>query len=158
MDAYTGAILIEPEYPQISENGVVNAASFQPGPVSPGMLASVFGGAMGPAEPGLAATEFDPSTGRLPTSLASVIVTFDGVPAPLFFVLDRQLNVQVPFEVRGRQTVEVIVRTDSLESAPFTVPVAEARPALFALQGGTGQVVAVLPDGSINTPANRRRT
>lgn len=154
MDVYTGALLIEPQRPAISDNGVVNAADFLSGAVSPGMIATIFGSAMGPDDPGVQATEFDPATGKLPTELAGVSMLVDGIPAPLFFVLNRQANFQIPFEASGAGSVEIVVLFDGLESAPISIPVASSSPALFALAGGAGQVVALLPDGTVGAPEN----
>ncbi|MBI1356669.1 MAG: hypothetical protein GC160_20205 [Acidobacteria bacterium] len=150
-DFFTGALLIEPEKPQISSGGVVNAASFAAQPVAPGALFSLFGKGLGPVQ-GVAIDGFDPETGLLPTTLGGVTVSFDGVAAPLIFVSDGQVNLQVPLEVASRANSVVRVNVSGLESEPLTVPVAATAPGLF--QTGTTQAAALNTDGSINGPAN----
>ena len=86
---------------------MVNAASFVGGGVAPGEIISIFGTDVGPRVG--VETGFDPATGFLPTSFAGVTVTFDGTPAPLFFLLHTQLNVQAPFEIAGRANTNIVV-------------------------------------------------
>jgi uncharacterized protein (TIGR03437 family) len=131
--------------PLLTAAGVVNAADFSGGGVAPGEIVSIFGVDLGPAEgvqPGL-----DPQTGKLATAAAGVRVFFGDVPAALFFVRADQLNVQVPFEVAGRERVTLRVEVDGAVSARVTVPVLDTHPGLFG---------AVLnQDGSVNSEANR---
>jgi len=93
--AYTGGVVVENllsplPSPDFSSQSVVNAASFTPGPVAPGELVSIFGLDLGPAA-GVSTPGFG-ANGLLPTTLADVQVTFDGVPAPLVFVSANQIN------------------------------------------------------------------
>jgi len=148
-DFYTGALLIEPLRPRVASAGVVNAASFEPMPVAPGALFSLFGEGLGPAE-GVSADGFDPSTGLLPTNLAGVRVTFDGAPAPLIFVSEGQINLQVPVEVAGRTSSVISLDYAGLSGDPITVPVAASAPGIF--QVGETQAAALNADGSINGP------
>ncbi len=78
--------------PALTQAGVVNAASFLAGGVSPGEIVSLFGSDLGPAV-GLQPEGFDPDTGLLATTLGAVSVSFNGVPAPLFFVRQDQINL-----------------------------------------------------------------
>ena len=76
--------------PNVSENGVVNAASFapfgQPGhATAPGSIVSIFG-------TNFASSLASASTVPLSTSLGGVSVTFNSVAAPLFFVSSAQIN------------------------------------------------------------------
>lgn len=117
--------------PALSSGGVVNAATFQGGGVAPGEIISIFVGNAGPAQ-GVVATEFDPATGLLPTTLAGVRVFFNDVPAPLFFVRSDQLNVQVPFEAAGLDSVEIRIEYEGAQSGSVRVPVRATDPGLFA--------------------------
>ena len=151
--AYTGSLVVEPDEsrpPTFTAGGVTNAASFVAGPVAPGGLTSIFGLNLGPETP-LAVGGFDPATGMLRTELGGVRVTFDGIAAPLVFVSRQQINLQVPYEIGGRTTAGVVVRSGELVSARVTVPVAAAAPGLFVIQGGAGAILN--QDGSLNTPA-----
>jgi uncharacterized protein (TIGR03437 family) len=131
--------------PILTGAGVVNAADFGGGGVTPGEIVSIFGVDLGPAEgvqPGI-----DPQTGRLATSAAGVRVIFNDVAAPLFFVRADQLNVQVPFEVAGLSRVTVRVEFEGAVSARVSLPVLPSHP---------GQFAPVLnQDGALNSEDNR---
>lgn len=105
---------------------VVNAASLQAGPVSPGEIVSLFGTGLGPDTAAVAA--FD-GNGLLPTILAGSQVLFDGAAAPLFYVQSGQINAQVPYTVSGSTHVQVLY--NGSPAAAADLPVAAAAPALF---------------------------
>jgi len=137
--------------PRVNAGGVVNAASFLPEPVAPGMIVSIFGTALGPSE-GVGA-QLD-SEGRVASFLAETQVFFDGVPAPLYFVRSDQINAQVPYAVAGKTSVQLQVQYRGLPSSPVTVPVAGSAPGIFALSGGSGQGAILNQDLSPNSAAN----
>lgn len=90
---------------------VTNAASFAPGPVVPGSLATVMG------------SGFD---GK------AVLVTFDGIPARLFFTGKDQINLLVPAELGARSAAQVTVTVDGVASAPFGVALSLCGPGIFS--------------------------
>ena len=94
----TSAIAVFSSTPQITSEGVVNAASLLPGPVAPGELITIFGSGFGPPE--VVSGELDAS-GLVKTKIADTRVIFDGVPAPLLFVQANQVGAVVPFAVSG---------------------------------------------------------
>jgi uncharacterized protein (TIGR03437 family) len=155
--ASTGVLVVEglgggaAPPPVFSQAGVVNAASYLGGGVAPGEIVTIFGAGVGPtveAQPG-----FNPATGKLFTSFAGVTVTFDGTPAPLFYLVDRQLNLQAPFEIAGRANTSVVVSFNGQQSDPIAVPVVNAAPGIFT-PSGSMQGVIQNQDGSINSPEN----
>jgi uncharacterized protein (TIGR03437 family) len=83
--------------PVIFPDGVVNAASYQPGNTTPqnetslsgGSIISIFG-------QNLAATTQTATVVPLPPLLAGTSVTVGGIAAPLFFVSPGQINAQMP--------------------------------------------------------------
>lgn len=120
--------------PSITLGGMVNGASFTQN-VAPGSLMSIFG-------TNLAPQTVSASNVPLPTSLAGVAVTFNGVRAPLYFVSPAQLNVQVPFEmVPGSANVTVTVNGQS-DSQP--VQIANVAPGIFT----DGRHVVPFPSGN----------
>ena len=149
-DIYTGALVIEPGGPQFSLEGIGNAASFASGCVAPGEIISIFGLSLGPEE-GVSNAGFDDVSGLLATELGGVVVTFDGVPAAVFFSQSGQLNLQVPFEVASRESTVVVVSFGGQSSQPVTIPVAAAKPGLFAVGS---QAIVVHQNGSLNGPGN----
>src|SRR5262249_35927136 len=100
----------------IAENG----ASFAEGPISAGQLITLRGLDFGPAAGQQMQLDVN---GKIPTQLAGVQVTFDGVPAPLLYVQSQQINVQAPFEIASRTTTKVHVQYQGQSSneASFSV-------------------------------------
>jgi len=140
--------------PQPVDITLANSASLQPGPLAPGEIFSIFcapGQSMGPAT---AVTGSYDSSGMLSTSLGTVQVLFNNTPAPLFYVQASQINAQVPYEMAGQATAQLQVVYQGFTLASTQVSLADANPALFTLNYGTGNVVAVNQDGSINSDKN----
>ena len=119
--------------------------------LSPGSIVSIFGTNLGPAT-GLIG-QFVPGTGRLTTSLGGVSVMFNGSPAPLFFASSGQINAQVPFEMAGQSSSNVVVTYASAASAPVNVRIGAARPGIF-VRPGSSQGIIQHVDGSLNSSSN----
>ena len=68
---------------------VVNAASFQNGPISPGEIVTLRRPGLGPSAP--AGLTLD-QTGKVSTSISGVQVLFSGTAAPLTYVSATQIN------------------------------------------------------------------
>ncbi|MCW5982954.1 MAG: IPT/TIG domain-containing protein [Bryobacteraceae bacterium] len=141
--------------PQIES--VANAASLQPG-VSPGQLVTIRGAHL--STPPLVG-EAD-SAGLFPSVLGHSRVTFNGIPAPLLYVSNNQINCVVPHGVAGSQTAQVIVerpRPSGVNDAspPVTVPVSETSPAIFTVDqsgSGPGAIVNTGAGTGFNTESN----
>lgn len=133
---------------QLRPEGVVNAASFLPGPLTPGEIISIFGSGIGPAT-GAGARLGAPS--RLSTFVADTQVLFDGIPAPLFFVRSDQVNAQVPYGLAGRSATALEIIYQGKVTNRITLPMAPSAPGVFTLGGGKGQAVVLNPDGSLNS-------
>ncbi len=135
-----------PGPPEIAS--VVNAASMRPG-ISPGQLVTIRGARL--SSPPVTG-EAD-SAGLYPTVIGHTRVTFNGIPAPLLFVSNDQINCVVPHGVAGGKTAQVIVERPRLSglvdrSPAVTVPVSDTSPAIFtADQSGSG------PGSILNTGA-----
>lgn len=132
----------------------VNAGSFAAGPVAPGSIVSIFGA-------GLAIEKASASAVPLPTALDDVAsVTFNGVPAPLYFVSPSQINAQVPWNVLPAGTTSgtaqvVVTRAAAGSSAAQSVPISAAAAGIFTTaSNGVGQAIATdNSDGMIAAPA-----
>jgi uncharacterized protein (TIGR03437 family) len=135
--------------PQIT--AVANGASFLGDTVSPGEVLAIFGVNLGPAQ--LANLQTD-GRSHLTTSLSDTQIFFNGVSAPLLYTSANQLGAIVPFGTTG-PTTEVVVLSQGQLSAPTTMPVAPAAPALFSLDGTGGGPGAILnQDGAPNSTDN----
>jgi uncharacterized protein (TIGR03437 family) len=105
-------------------SSVVNAASLASGPLVGGSLSTVLGS-------NLAGT--------------NVSVTFDGNPATLLYTGASQINLQVPMAVASQTSSTMVVTVNGASSAPQTLPVSPAWPAIFS--GGV-----LNQDYSVNGP------
>jgi uncharacterized protein (TIGR03437 family) len=93
--------------------------------------------------------------GRLDTTLAGARILFNGVPAPLLYVSDKQSSAIVPYAVAGRTSVDVQVEYQGVESDVVTVPVLASRLGVFSLDGsGQGPFAILNENGSVNSPSN----
>jgi uncharacterized protein (TIGR03437 family) len=154
--------------PAISQNGIVNGASFSAGsPVAPGSIVSIFGSSIGVrlTESGLEPFSEGAQSVPLGTVLGGYRVLFDGIEAPLFFVggqesaaltaepgspnqglIMGQINAQVPWAIEPG-TAELVIRRESdgemLESASMEFGVASVAPALFTFDFGPGRAAAI---------------
>ena len=127
---------------------VVNGASFRPATepnsaIASGAIVAIFG-------TDLASTTEVVTSVPLSTTLGETSVTFNDIPAPLFFVSDTQINAQVPFELMtgaGMVTVQVKWGSETSEAQP--IGMAAVSPGIFTLnKQGTGQGAILIA----NTP------
>ena len=139
--------------PRISPGGVVH--SVQAGlPLSPGVLATVFGVNFAPAAQGVG---FVPGTTSLLREALGVKVLINhkngGLieQAPLLYVSPKQVNFQMPFAVAGRPWVDVVVMSGELMSERAEALITPAGPGLFVFGGNRAAVVN--QDGAVNMPA-----
>jgi uncharacterized protein (TIGR03437 family) len=142
-------VSLQPGSPLVAS--IVNAASQTVGAIAPGEIVSLLGLELGPQSP--ASYQLD-AAGNVATSLAGLSVLFDGVPAPLLYVSQTQVNTVVPYEVAGKTSVEIAVEINGMR---FTTgaPVAASAPAVFTADAtGHGQASAYNSDTSTNSAAN----
>jgi uncharacterized protein (TIGR03437 family) len=99
-----------PTPPVVTVNAVVNAATFAVTPLVPGSLGTLFGANL---------------FGK------SVSVTFDGSAATLLYAGASQINFQVPAGLGSKTSATLVVTVDGSSSAPQTVALAAAWPAIF---------------------------
>jgi len=134
---------------------VVNGASLIAGAVAPGEVVAILGANLGPV---VTSNMQVSANGRAASLLDDTTVTFGGVSAPLLYTSASEVGAIVPFGTAGSAT-EVVVTYRGQSSAPLSVPVAVASPALFSQDGtGGGQGAILNSDGSLNSmnnPANR---
>lgn len=138
--------------PSFSAGGVVNAASYEGGAVSPGEIITIFGVAMGPSN--LVGAQIN-LPNFMDNSLAGARVYFDGIAAPLVYSSAKQVSVIVPYEVAGRPATQVQVEYLGAFSDPVSVGVTAAVPGIFTSDfSGAGQGAVLNQDGKLNSAAN----
>jgi trimeric autotransporter adhesin len=131
---------------------VVNAASFQGGAVAPGEIVTIFGWQIGPAQ--LTSGTYSPA-GILNNNVGGVQVTFDGVAAPLLYVLFGQISAIVPYSVYGKTQTTIQVTYNGKATNTIRMAVTDASPAIFALNAsGSGPGAILNQDNSVNSAAN----
>jgi uncharacterized protein (TIGR03437 family) len=119
----------------LQPNGVLNAASFIPGPVAPGEIVTLIGSGIG--------------------QLAGTSVQFDGIPAPLLFVAPNQINAVVPYSIYGKSSTAVTVIFQNRIIAGISLNVGQTAPAIFTANStGVGQAAILNQDFTTNSPAN----
>ena len=112
--------------PAITAKGIVNAANYTGGAVTPGEMATIFGSNLGPAQPALGTYDL---SGYLSSSAGDVKVFFDDIQAPLVYASSTQVSAIVPYRVTNSTTIHVEVQGRS--SNLVTLPVAAAAPGIF---------------------------
>lgn len=122
---------------------VQNAASGAASTVAPGEIVTLRGYGIGPATTVVASDQ-------APTDhLGGAQVTFGGVAAPVFSAQAQQVTVQVPWEIAGQTSTEVIVTYNggppAGASAAAPVVVRPSAPGIYAIANS---------DGTLNSSSN----
>jgi uncharacterized protein (TIGR03437 family) len=138
---------------RLPSNAILNGASFLAGAVAPGQVVSIFGKNLGPAT-GVGLQFASGSTNVISANLSGVVVTFNGIPAPLFFVRSDQINCQVPIELDGQTTATMTVYYHNQVVTGATVPVVPVAPSIFTVAGGKGMAAMFNQDGSVHSVSN----
>jgi endo-1,4-beta-xylanase len=137
--------------PSINTAGIVNAASYKGGAVSPGEIVTLFQVNYGPS----ALTVAQPQNGQFPDNIGGAQVFFGSTPAPLIYAEAGVVSAVAPFEIAGSQQVSVYYKYNSLQSATVTLPVAPSAPAIFAANStGSGAGAILNQDNSLNSADN----
>ncbi|MCL4401770.1 MAG: hypothetical protein M1436_03770 [Acidobacteria bacterium] len=134
-----------------------NGAHFLVRPLAPGVIASLW--PLG-APFGTETKTFSdlPNPLPMPTELADIQVLVNEVAAPLYFVSPGQINLMVPTgaPTTGTAEFQVIRKSTGEILASSTLPMNVAAPGLFtANNNGTGQVMALNEDNTVNSAVNR---
>jgi uncharacterized protein (TIGR03437 family) len=136
--------------PAFAVDGVLNAASFQPG-VVPGSLATIFGSGL---SEGISGTVFVGGE----TSYGGTIVRIGGFQAPLISITgppNEQINVQVPFELSAGVQTTVEVQNNGSSTTIGGIASFASQPGIFAIPlDDTTSVGAVIhaDTGELVTP------
>ncbi len=121
---------------------VVNAASLQPGNISPGELITLFGANIGPTTPGILADA--DNDGYADITLGTVTASVDGIAAPLVYVSQNQITLQVPYEVTIGAAKVLSLTNGAGPAITTSVTIAPTAPGIFSLSGsGAGPAAAL---------------
>jgi uncharacterized protein (TIGR03437 family) len=141
--------------PAINVDGAVNAGSSVIGQgLAPGSYIAIYG-------VNLSETFRLFPTPYLPVSLSGVSVSFDvpslgiSLPGRINFVSNTQLNVQIPWELTGLNSVLMKVSTGPItESAVYTLPLNNHAPGFFEARDPGGRMIIAALDFPGNNPVN----
>jgi uncharacterized protein (TIGR03437 family) len=146
------ALRLLPVSAQVAPAQVAHYATGIAGPVAPGEMVAISGVGLGPSQ---AAAGSVTASRRIDTSAGGSRVLFDGIPAPILSAESRQIIAIVPYGMAGRQTARMTVEYGGQSSAPLTVPLTDADPAVLGDQPlGKGAVMVMNADGTRNSAAN----
>jgi uncharacterized protein (TIGR03437 family) len=138
--------------PAATIHSILHSATLAPTKVAPGQIVTLTGTGLGPR----IGTATRPSAaGAYETKFADTRVLFDGIPAPLLYVSNDQLNAIVPYGIGGRATTKVQVEQVTGWSVPIELRVEDANPGIFTANGsGRGQAAALNSDFTVNSLAS----
>lgn len=122
-----------------------HAASNNNSQFAPGEIVSLFGNGLGPAT---AAAPQVTAQSAFPKQFENVQVTVNGLPAPLLYVADNQVNAVVPWAVPTGQNAAVCVTYNEVSTNCLNEPFAVQAIGLFTWDGY--YAVAINQDGSVN--------
>ena len=114
-------------------------------PLAPGEVITIYGTVL--AEPGASLAAPPPP---LSTTLVDTTVTVAGIPLPLYYVSDTQVNAVVPYALSSNSLnapLQILVQRGNTLSQPVYVTVATAEPAVLGTPG-------TITDYPSNYPAN----
>lgn len=149
---FSNRLMVYGLLPKTGITGIASSASRESGAVAPQEIVILFGNGIGPQT---TATERVNAQLQVETELAGVEVLFDGDPAPLVYAGSTEIAAIVPASVLGKATTSVVVKYNGVLSAAFVLPVSEAQPSLYSIDGsGVGPAVALNEDLSINSATN----
>jgi uncharacterized protein (TIGR03437 family) len=131
---------------------ITNAESYAASAGSPGGLIALWGTGLGPniAVPLQLAT----ST-TVATTAGGTQVLANGIPCPILFSSDYQVNAVLPFSLAGQTSTLISVSYQGVTSNTLTLALEPAAPGLFSLDGsGQGGGAILNSDLSVNTQSN----
>jgi uncharacterized protein (TIGR03437 family) len=120
--------------PTLAKNGTLhNINPVVGGPLAPGTISQVYGS-------GLAGTTVSPGVLPLPTTFNGTFMLIGGISAPLYYLSDGQLDVQIPSELAPNQQYAAIVSANGALTLPDQIDVVPAVPGVVAY--GDGHTIA----------------
>jgi uncharacterized protein (TIGR03437 family) len=118
--------------PALALDATLNNLNPKPGAaVAIGTISQVYGLGLAGAP---AQTSF--VNGQLPTTFDGTTAYVGGVAAPLYYVSDGQLNVQIPYDLAPEQPHQILVERDGAYSVTDTILVTAAAPGVAAFPDG----------------------
>ena len=117
--------------PVLLANNIVNNLNSTSGaPLAPGTVAQVHGSSLAPSEA-------QPGVVPLPSTFNGTQVLIGAFPAPLYYLSDAQLNVQLPTELQPDKDYSVVVQANGALTLPDTITTTSIAPGAAVLADNT---------------------
>ncbi len=117
--------------PVLTTGSTVNAFyRVSGGPLSPGTIVEMYGSGLGSSAAGTGAPP-------LPLAFNGTSVLVGGLSAPLFYVSDGQLDVQIPSELLATQQYPILVLVNGAVALPDQLDIVQLQPAVDVETDGT---------------------
>lgn len=127
---YGGIAANQTPPPTLASGGTLNNLNPVVGaPLAPGTIAQVFG-------TGLAASSVSTSVLPLPTTFNNTFALVGSAQAPLYFLSNGQINIQIPYEVTATQQVPLLLSVNNALTLPQMVNVVPATPGVLSMDDG----------------------
>jgi large repetitive protein len=122
--------------PTLAPGGTLNNLNPVVGaPLAPGTIAQVYGS-------GLASAAVSPGVLPLPTTFKNTYAWVGSSQAPLYFLSNGQINLQIPYEVTATQQIPVVLSVNNALTLPMMLDIVPTTPGvLSALDGPTAPSV-----------------
>ncbi|HWB83443.1 MAG TPA: hypothetical protein VG675_04845 [Bryobacteraceae bacterium] len=131
---------------------VVNAASFQTTPLSPGEIITIGGTNIGPSNAAFLTLD---QSGKVSTQIGGVQVLVNGFAAPMIYASSTQVSAVVPYEAAGLQSPYVQIKYLGQSSNTYPLAAAATAPGVFTFNSsGSGPGAILNSDNSVNSPTN----
>ena len=126
--------------PVLAKGGTVNAFYRTSGALAPGTVAEVYG-------TGLASGTVSTGAPPLPTQSNGTFVLAGGYSAPLFYLSDGQLDVQIPSDLSPTQQYMIVVSSGGALTLPDQIDLVTLQPGISAF--ADGHIIAQHVDGTL---------
>ena len=131
MQLFGGVASNQATAPVLNPGGTVNAFyRVSGGPLSPGTVVEMYGS-------GLASTPTSTGVPPLPVTFNGTTVLVGGLSAPLFYLSNGQLDVQIPSELAPNQQYPILVSANGAVTLPDQLDIVPLQPTVDVLTDGT---------------------
>lgn len=125
------SVLVTPPVPVVQQ--ITDSWNYTTG-IAPGAWVTIWGTGMAVGAP----QTWTVTGTALPTNLSNVTVSFNQTPAALLYVSSTMINALVPASVQPGP-VQVVVQSNGVSSAPFTIAATATLPAIYAVPDASGK-------------------
>jgi uncharacterized protein (TIGR03437 family) len=138
---------------QIAGQVTPNAAPVLTSNGSLDVFAPLVGGALGPGNiiqiygKNLSAQTSSAAALPLPTNLGGTQVIIGGIPAPIYYASNGQVNAQIPFELAPNKAYQIVVQANGALTSPESIQLSTSSPGIAAF--ANGQLLGQHLDGSL---------